>query len=370
MIPNKVRFLLPREQIEPQAMNQIANIAALDFVELMAIMPDVHTGYDMPIGGVALTRGVIVPAWVGFDIGCGMCFVDTHCSCAELDLEIEETRCVLHRKIHEAVPVGFASHQSSEGNGIREFKSAIPDHGLAKELSCRVNAKAGLQFGTLGGGNHFIEIGVNSTGHVGIVIHSGSRNPGHSICEYYSKHFPKFLPVDSPEGQAYIQDMTWAQDYALANRRAMMHTVLVVLGLDELVGEVRIHNENHNHAQILDGGMVLHRKGATPADKDQVGMIPGNMRDGTYITRGLGNSEYLSSASHGAGRVKSRKKAAQDIPLEDYLKTMKGIISDACAANLDESPFAYKNINQVIERQAGIVVEVIDHFKPIINVKG
>lgn len=234
------------------------------------------------------------------------------------------------------------------------------------------------QLGTLGGGNHFIEIGENKSNEIGITIHSGSRNPGHTIGGYYmnlaKKEGTKFgkglglFHIKSELGKAYYTDMLWAQEYALQNRKIMINKILECLKIHDY-NTTELINENHNHA-IIKNNNVLHRKGATPAEKDQLGIIPSNQRDGVYITRGLGNDEYLNSASHGAGRCKSRKKAKKDITMQDFEKQMKGIVCKINNDVLDEAPDAYKNINEVLAAQDGILVDVIDHFKPIIVVKG
>jgi len=220
--------------------------------------------------------------------------------------------------------------------------------------------------------NHFIEIGENLKGKITITLHSGSRKTGHLICTYYmgradlvDKDLPNgFLHIDSDTGKQYIQDLNYCLDYALENRKKMLEEILKIMKLPVSLMNKMI-NENHNHA-VLKDGLVLHRKGATPADKNQLGVIPGNMRDGVYITEGLGNEEYLSSASHGAGRKYSRSKAKQKLDMDIFKKQMHGIIC-VCDENiLDECPDAYKKIENVIKMQEGIVVKVIDYSKPLI----
>lgn len=212
-------------------------------------------------------------------------------------------------------------------------------------------------------------------GKLSITIHSGSRNPGHSVGGFYmqvsrneDKKLPNgFLDLYGQIGQSYIADMEFMLEYALANRALMMTNVMKILGLR--MQDYSMINENHNHA-ITIGADVLHRKGATPADKDQLGVIPGNMRDGVYITRGLGNEEYLSSASHGAGRRLSRTKAKETLSYDTFVSQMEGIVGVVNKKTLDEAPDAYKDINLVIERQSGVVVDIIDFIKPCINIKG
>lgn len=358
-----VELLLPWDELEETAQKQIEGICQKPDVIGMAIMPDCHSGYDMPIGGVAVTLGTIYPNWVGFDIGCGMCYVQTTLEHSDI-LRPQE----LNEKIKEKIPVGFNQHS---GRAQGSFMSASGD----KTLTTKVQQKQNAQLGTLGGGNHFIELGFNDKGHVGIVIHSGSRRPGWEIADFYMKKAEgQGFEVNSELGQAYIKDMSWAENYALENRKVMMKTVLDILGIP-MVNSFNIHNENHNHAIVQKGiypNTVLHRKGATPAEKDQIGMIPGNMRDGTIITRGLGNEKYLCSASHGAGRVMSRTKAKKTL---DYLEmcaemAVVGIYGDLTKSMLDEAPQAYKNLDTVISRQEGVVIEVIDRVKPFLVIKG
>jgi len=357
--------LIPLEQLEQSAVNQIYDALNLPFMRKLAIMPDCHTGYSLPIGGVALLHKVISPAYVGYDIGCGMCFVETN---TKVGLFTDDFKDIFN-EIYAKIPVGFNSRENMLD--YKPFNSASGN----KELNKKVRDKLHVQLGTLGGGNHFIEIGRNTNGILCVTIHSGSRNPGHSVASYYmklSKTVDKTLPngflrLNGEHGQAYLKDMEYMQDYALENRKIIMKKVMDILGLR--FSKYKMYNENHNHAIVTEDG-VLHRKGATPADKGQIGIIPGNMRDGVYVTEGLGNKEYLSSASHGAGRLFSRKKAKETITFSDFRDTMKGIIAKVDKSTLDESPFAYKNLDDIIAMQDGIVIDVLDKVKPLINVKG
>lgn len=361
----KLKTLIPLEELEAEAQRQIWDNLRHDFLLQMAVMPDCHTGYTLPIGGVALLDNVISPEYVGYDIGCGMvCCILPYLA---KDL-VRGNRFFIFNQIYELIPVGFNSRQIAID--YPAFRSASGN----KNLNDKVNARLYVQLGTLGSGNHFIEIGETREGWAAVTIHSGSRNIGHSIASHYmalskkvDTHLPAgFLDLNSEHGQAYLQDMNFALQYALDNREQMLDTVL----LDVLkVLRQEFINENHNHAIVRDG-QVLHRKGATPADRDQLGVIPGNMRDGVYITRGLGNEEYLSSASHGAGRTMSRKKAKQAIDLSDFQAAMVSVTARVDETTLDEAPFAYKDLSEVIARQQDVVVEVIDHITPLINIKG
>lgn len=370
----KLSTLIPIHLLEQGAQQQIYDALALDFLMKLAVMPDCHTGYTLPIGGVALLDSVISPEYVGYDVGCGMCYILTRLKADKVFKHIKK-KTKMFDDIYKRIPVGFNSRE--KGQVYYDFKTASGD----KELQERVDNKLNIQLGTLGGGNHFIEIGVNMEGYVTITIHSGSRNIGHSIATYYmrlSKNVDKDLPrgflhLNGEYGQQYLQDMNFALEYALENRKVMMREVLSLLGYnDHESGTLIDHhmvNENHNHA-VLEGTHVLHRKGATPADKGQVGIIPGSMKTGVYITEGLGNEEYLSSASHGAGRKMSRKKAKEFVTLSKFKQQMHGIVAKVDKSTRDEAPDAYKNLHDVIKEQEGIVINTTDYAKPLINVKG
>jgi len=360
--------------LEQEAQQQIYNALDLDFLIKLAIMPDCHTGYTLPIGGVALLDNVISPEYVGYDIGCGMCYICTRLLANDF-FKSEKQKLKFFDTIYELIPVGFNSNQKEIS--YNEFKSASSD----KNLNDKVTSKLYIQLGTLGSGNHFIEIGENIEGYITVTIHSGSRNIGHSIASYYMKLSKKadtdlpqgFFHLHTEFGNQYLQDMNFALDYALENRKVMMRKVLTLFNYNEHEINTLINshmvNENHNHA-VLRGDHVLHRKGATPADKGQIGIIPGSMKAGIYVTEGLGNEDYLSSSSHGAGRKMSRKKAKEKIDLDRFKDQMKGIVATVGKTTLDEAPDAYKDLHKVIEEQEGIVIKTIDYSKPLINIKG
>lgn len=369
----KLFSLIPIHELEQSAQQQIYNVLELDFMLKLAIMPDCHTGYTLPIGGVALLDDVISPEYVGYDEGCGMCCIITDIDISELggwDAKVK-----IFNKIYDTVPLGVGQGHSSYQD-YDEFHSASGD----KELNKMVNDKLNLQIGTLGSGNHFIEIGYNNDNKVVVVIHSGSRNIGHSIATYYM-NLSKNVDIDLPQGylhlngsygQQFLHDQNFALEYALENRKRMMYDVLRILKFSEKeISEYMrtMINENHNHAVMTKEG-VLHRKGATPAEYGVFGVIPGTMKSGTYITKGLGNATYLSSASHGAGRKMSRTKAKKSIKLHQHKEWMKGIVAKVDHGTLDEAHGAYKNLRNVIKAQDGIVVDVVDYVKPLINVKG
>ena len=370
----KLKSLIPMNEIELAAQQQIYTTLEMDEVKLLAIMPDCHAGYDLPVGAVALVDGCISPGYVGYDIGCGMCSVNTGVTWDEVVPKAREQRKQMHDALRGEIPVGF-NKRSKRHRDAGAFSSAGGD----KNLSIMVDKNVGLQLGTLGGGNHFIEIGRNRAGELCITIHSGSRRAGYDVGEYYMRQAnalkTKFLRLDSDLGQAYLQDMNFFLQFALDNRLIMIKTALKVMGFNfkqihDIIGKTLI-NENHNHAVVTAEG-VVHRKGATPADLGQPGIIPGNMRDGTYVTRGLGNAEYLCSASHGAGRVMGRRAAKERVTLQDFTDAMKGhdVYADVSKATIDESPLVYKDIANVIGYQEHVVIEVVDHITPLITIKG
>jgi len=369
----KLKTLIPLEDLDWGAKEQIYAALDLDFLKTLAIMPDCHQGYLLPIGGIALLDGVISPEYVGFDIGCGMCCCVTDMD--STDLGDWNDKIGIFNKIYKRIPVGIGQMKSLPED-YKDFYSASG----GKDLNQRVNAKLTLQLGTLGSGNHFIEIGFNRENKVVVTIHSGSRNIGHSIATYYmnlakveDKHLPSgFLDLSNDLGKAYEKDLRFGLQYALDNRMIMMISTLEILGFNtkDITKHLKnVINENHNHAVITING-ILHRKGATPAEKGVLGVIPGSMKSGVYITKGLGNEEYLNSASHGAGRIYGRKEAKRQITLEQHQDWMKGIVAKVDESTIDESHKAYKNLAKVIGYQEGIVIDIVDYVKPLINVKG
>lgn len=353
----KLSSLVPIDDIEWSARNQIYACLAEESLIKLAIMPDVHAGYDLPIGGVALLNGMISPSYVGYDIGCGMCSVNTGQPAESFKSELKN----IYDEIIKDIPTGFSCLTSS--NRALEYN---PKHDMPKDIKARIQDKAVMQMGTLGGGNHFIEIGENTEGKLCVTVHSGSRNVGHTIGDYYMKQ-GRMFPVASELGLMYKADLDFALEWALLNRITMIRTVLNILGMP-FINSMPFINENHNHAEILAEG-VLHRKGATPADKGQKGIIPANMRDGVFITVGTGNKEFLSSASHGCGRTMGRNVAKKTLDYDKFVASMAGIVCSTDRSILDEAPDAYKDPDYVIKAQEGVVINVIDHIRPLINIK-
>ena len=357
------------DHVESAAIEQFVNVMKQPDVKQGALMPDVHAGYVLPIGGVVATEWTIYPAFVGYDIGCGVCTMPTDISA----LDLIENPAKYKAAVEKVVPVGFTVHQ--QPFDLAELERHI---GRAPE-SIRDIAESHLnQVGTLGGGNHFVELGIAEfDGRVHISIHSGSRGMGARVAEKYMKLSggEGINPIDTrePLGREYLAAMNYCLRWALFNRKMMVKNIMEELGLEfntYRTPDIFI-NRNHNHAEFKDG-LWIHRKGATHAEAGMLGVIPANMRDGVYIVRGLGNPDSLCSSSHGAGRVMSRSKAKKAFSLEDFQSQMGNIDADGFTIDekrIDEAPGAYKDINEVMKNQTGLI-EIIDHVKPLVNVKG
>ena len=367
------------DDMEEGALAQAKNLANLPFAfKHIAIMPDSHQGYGMPIGGVLATKGVVIPNAVGVDIGCGMCAVKLKLT----DISTDALKEYIGR-IRKAIPVGFSHHKEAQD------ESLMPqiDDMHTMEIVEREYDKALYSLGTLGGGNHFIEIQKGSDGHIWVMIHSGSRNFGLQIAEFYNKEAIKlneqfysvvdkkqelaFLPLDSDLGKEYIAEMNYAVEFALANRKLMMDRVLEIFGCehDEMI------NIAHNYARMEDHfgqNVIIHRKGATLATEDTIGIIPGSQGTKSYIVRGKGNKDSFNSCSHGAGRKMGRMQAQRELNLVDEIKKLddQGIVHGIrTVKDLDEASGAYKNINVVMENQKDLV-EILVELTPLAIIKG
>ena len=359
------------EVIEDGAMDQFVNVMSDPNIIKGALMPDVHQGYTLPIGAVVMSQGMIYPSFVGFDIGCGMCAVPTSFSKKDVINKAQ----MIHSQILRKIPVGFNHHKVP-------LTHTEPDYDITERMFDIYSDKQGWkQMGTLGGGNHFIEIGYDEWDAIWIIVHSGSRGVGHGCATHYMKLASPTgkasegiygFDVNSKNGKDYITDMNFCLEWALLNRKNMISLITEAIRGCNLEGGAHMNsliNRNHNHAESKDGIHWIHRKGATHAEKDMMGVIPGNMRDGSFIVKGKGNPQSLYSSSHGAGRVLGRKKAKETLNVVDFASTMVGIVANVGTSTLDESPFAYKDIFDVMRLQEDLV-EVIAYVKPIINVKG
>ena len=372
--------------IEPGAIEQINNLTTHSRrVGHIAIMPDCHQGYGMPIGGVAALRDAISPNMVGVDIGCGVLTVETDI----VDIPREKLK-ELMGAVRKHIPVGFNRHSEQQVHPI------FNDKAWDETVICkREKDKARFQIGTLGGGNHFIEFQEDEDKKLWIMIHSGSRNLGKQVCDHYSaiakklsadwgytqevKNDLAFLPSGSEEGKLYIKEMSLCLDFARINRRTMLCKIEELLEeiLDDspLYSYSDIINVHHNYATRfnVDGVMCwLHRKGATSAKKGETGIIPGSMGTSSYIVEGLGNRDSHYSCSHGAGRLLSRTAAKNTLDVTTVAAKLDelGIVHGIRHKNdLEEAPEAYKDIDEVMEAQRDLV-KVIKKLKPIGVIKG
>ena len=379
--------------VEPAAMTQLRNIANLRWVQGLAVMPDVHLGKGATVGSVIAMRDAVAPAAVGVDIGCGMTAVRTSLTAKDLPDDLG----ALRGAIEDAVPVGFTAHDRPVnptrlhglGNGWDRFWSGYDGlHPGVRQLRDR----AEKQLGTLGGGNHFIEVcleqGGPDAGRVWLMLHSGSRNVGKELAERHiavARGLPHNadLPdrdlavfvAGTPEMAAYRHDLYWAQDYARRNREVMMALVKQAVR-DTLPKQKVTFDEtvscHHNYVseETYDGqDLLVTRKGAIRAGKGDLGIIPGSMGTGSYIVRGLGNPDAYCSASHGAGRRMSRNQAKRQYTVQDLARQTAGVECRKDQGVVDEIPAAYKKIEKVMAEQADLV-EVVAHLKQVVCVKG
>ena len=386
-IPVKAWAGLDGLYIEDGAIKQINNLAQLPFAfHHLAIMPDCHQGYGMPIGGVLATEGAIIPNAVGVDIGCGMCAVKTSLKAEQLD---KETLKKIMGEIREVVPVGF-EHQKE-----KQYSTLMPKaNGVSRYPVVDKEYDAALkQLGTLGGGNHFLEIQKDTNDNIWIMIHSGSRNIGKKVADYYNKlaiqmnsrwhsSVPKewelaFLPIDSQEAKDYMAEMQYCVDFALANRKLMLDRALQAMwqvkGLS--YREEDFINIAHNYAaweNHFGKNVIVHRKGATLARGGTIGIIPGSQGSKSYIVKGKGNKDSFESCSHGAGRKLGRSQACKTLDLAAEQKKLddQGIIHGLRnIKNLDEASGAYKDIDVVMKNQEDLV-EIVETLQPLAVIKG
>ncbi len=374
------------DDIEAGALQQARNLANLPFAfHHVAIMPDAHQGYGMPIGGVLATRGVVIPNAVGVDIGCGMCAVSTSLTGVPLDL-LKKTMS----RIRRAIPLGFKHHPKALP--AHRLPPLPPDPEQALPVVAREFRNARAQVGTLGGGNHFIEIQRGSDGRIWIMVHSGSRNLGYKVAGHYNKvairmapdmkiRIPgnwqlAYLPLDSREGRLYLDEMRYCVDFALANRREMMERIQEVFV--DLLGPVDFGdmiNVAHNYAALehhYGQDVMVHRKGATRARHGETGIIPGSQGSVSYIVRGLGNPASFHSCSHGAGRIMGRRQAQRvlDLAVEKKKLDARNILhAIRHRRDLDEAPGAYKDIDQVMRNQEDLV-DIVEVLQPLAVIKG
>lgn len=363
---------------EEGALEQARNLANLPFVfKQVCLMPDTHQGYGMPIGGVIATEGVIIPNAVGVDIGCGMLAVKT---------SLEEIKTAALKQImsdiRESVPVGFNHHKEKQDVAF------MPDG-----IDCPVNTteweRGQYQVGTLGGGNHFIEIQRGDDGFIWYMIHSGSRNIGLKVANYYNKLAKElnakwystvgaktdlaFLPTDIGEAEQYIAEMNWSLEFSHYNRQLMSQRIAEAFYKHTSSTFSDEINIAHNYARMenhFGKNVMVHRKGATSAREGEIGIIPGSQGTASFIVKGKGNPLSFLSCSHGAGRRMGRKQATRELNLEDEVAKLDGILHSVRGIkDLDEASGAYKDIDVVMAEQADLV-DITVKLLPLAVIKG
>ncbi|NLM41858.1 MAG: RtcB family protein [Firmicutes bacterium] len=400
-VPIKV-WLPGRDLLEEECLRQALNLSNLPFAfKHIALMPDTHAGFGMPIGGVLATEDVIIPNAVGVDIGCGMVFAHTNVP-ARLLREVSTPGGTLAHylvgQIMREVPQGFDHHKVPQKS---QWLDDYPVEKLYRYGAEKLpkKAEAYVQLGTLGGGNHFIELQEDEEGLLGLMVHTGSRNFGYKVANYFNQlakqlnkrmgsqvpsHFDlAYLPIDSQEGKGYIGWMTFALEFARQNRQRIMQRVqgIVADGLRRYAGvqDVRFLNEvnaHHNYAALethFGRRVWVHRKGAISAKAGEPGIIPGAMGSYSFIVEGLGNPESFHSASHGAGRVMGRKEAVRQFSVEEVLADFARkdmVLGKRRRGDTAEEYYkAYKNIEDVMKDQRDLVKPILK-LRTVAVVKG
>ena len=382
------------DDIEHEALQQLINIAQLPIVHgHIAAMPDVHLGIGATVGSVIPTKQAIIPAAVGVDIGCGMNAVQLSVRAEDLP----DNLAPLRSAIEALVPVGFNQHKAHRAPGDAHCLRTLDDrlaiivdkHPAVTKMQKRFNETWLCQLGTLGGGNHFIELCLDQEQHLWVMLHSGSRGLGNVLGRYFialAKKDMQRLQSSLPDRDLayfkegtqwfsdYVEAVNWAQDYALLNRREMMRLILHALKKHlppfTLLGEAI--NCHHNYVAVEEHfgeKLFVTRKGAISAHMGQLGIIPGSMGARSYIVRGLGNSESLCSCAHGAGRRMSRSEAKRRFNREDLAEQTQGVECRKDSGVIDEIPGAYKDIDQVMANQSDLV-EVVHTLKQVVCIKG
>ncbi|HEX8195849.1 MAG TPA: RtcB family protein [Pyrinomonadaceae bacterium] len=371
-------------ELSREEQDMLRNVSRLPCLfKHVSLMPDAHLGIGSMVGSVVATKGAVIPATVGVDIGCGMMAVKTPFKSGILDGKLKELR----HEIERAIPVGFNAYKESPDEASRwdgwsefdELHTAVQDR----------RKKAMTQLGTLGGGNHFIEVCIDTEDNVWMMLHSGSRNIGKELAERHiatakSLHRLNELPdpalayfiQGTPEFQAYWHDLDWAQRYALKSREVMMNRLLKSFNRMFNDGkafrpEIAV-NCHHNYVspEVHFGEEVyVTRKGAIRADQGMYGIIPGSMGAKSFIIKGLGNPQSFNSCSHGAGRKMSRTAAKKKFSREDLAAQTAGVECRKDAGVVDEIPGAYKDIDEVMRNQSDLV-EIVAEIKQVVCVKG
>lgn len=388
--------------MESGVFDQVRNLAKVNGVQAVSLMPDAHVGRGSTVGSVIVTKDVIIPATVGVDIGCGMNAIRLSLKADQLPDSLGELR----HEIEKMIPVGFDQH-TDQRTGIKDrqmtrrmiraymkqmdngLNNIVGKHPDLNKMTKDLYKKAFEQVGTLGGGNHFVELCIDENQDVWIMLHSGSRGIGNVIGRYFIEKAKEemirldarvpekdlsYLSVGTGLYNDYVESVDWAQGYAANNRRAMMELVLIALKrhLPEFEITQEAINCHHNYISKevhMDEEVYVTRKGAVSAQAGELGIIPGSMGAKSYIVRGKGSADAFCSCSHGAGRVMSRGAAKRAITLEDHVAATEGVECRKDRGVLDESPAAYKDIDAVMSSQTDLV-EVVHQLKQVLCVKG
>ena len=385
-----IRMWTDPATVEGQAMQQLRNISSLPWIAGLAVMPDVHLGKGATVGSVIAMKGAVCPAAVGVDIGCGMSAVKTSLTARDLPDNLSRLRS----RIEQTIPVGRGLHSDPvDPRKLHAFPTGGWDDfwsrfdGVADAVKWR-RERAMQQMGTLGSGNHFIEICTDTSGAVWLMLHSGSRNIGKELAEHHmgvahglphnqglvDRDLAVFI-ADTPQMHAYRQDLFWAQEYAKNNRSVMMALFQDVVRREFPKAKVafeQVISCHHNYVseERYDGqDLLVTRKGAIRAGSGDFGIIPGSMGTGSYIVKGLGNDDAFNSASHGAGRKMSRSAAKRKFGVRDLEEQTQGVECRKDSGVVDEIPGAYKSIEKVMSQQTDLV-EVVAQLKQVVCVKG
>ena len=372
--------------IEQEAIAQALRTAAMPFVfKHVALMPDAHVGIGATVGTVIATRGAVVPAAVGVDIGCGMIAVQTKLTANQLPDNLNKLRLSLE----QSIPVGQGKHHKATPESKRAHKAFENLQPRLTHLLKKIDWETDIdncanQIGTLGGGNHFVEVCRDGGDNVWVVLHSGSRGIGNLLGRFFiesakskmAEHLIKledpnlaYLSEEWPEFTEYLDAVMWGQDYAAQNRQVMLQNLLAKTGWETCGEVVNCHHNYISRENHFGEDVLVTRKGAVRASKGMKGIIPGSMGVGTFIVEGLGNPESFDSCSHGAGRKMSRTAARKAIGLDDHIEATRHVECRKDEGVIDESPGAYKDLNAVMEAQQTLV-KPLAKLEPIICIKG
>lgn len=380
--------------LDEKARNQLISTAGLDIVHHhVAAMADAHLGLGATIGSVFGTVDAVIPSAVGVDIGCGMCAVPTDNQWRELKPKADDFLNSLSQAIFRTIPLGTNGHKQPQPWKSHDAHKGFDYESRFDPLTREIQKESPKKLGTLGGGNHFIELQQDQQGFLWVMVHSGSRHAGKEIADFYIKVARKlnqemgvgvprdlsYLPTSSDEGRAYLDDMTWALNYAYENRLRMMDRILALLektmahfGATLRYDRNDLINIHHNYAaqeEHFGRRVWVHRKGATQATEGLKGIIPGSMGAKSYIVEGKGNPDSLASCSHGAGRRMSRREAFRQISQADLKHALGNVVVRHASDVRDEAPQAYKDIDKVMAAQSDLV-DIRVTLSPLAVIKG